>query len=198
MALSNYDELQTAIVDFAPEIAPSDPISTFISLAESEFFPLLKHYKQETTVSLTSADNAVELPDDVQDIRAIRVDGVIAKPVSAYGAELYAGQIGYFQSGDSLVFVPASNTARSVELTYYATPAALSEDMPQNWVLKKFPQVYLRASLVQAYRWRQNPEAEAREDALLQKALATLVQDHKKRTQSGNTIILDGGNPYVA
>jgi hypothetical protein len=198
MALSNYDELQAAIVDFSPEIATSDPISTFIALAEGDVFPRLKHFKAETTVTLTSADNAVAIPDNCNEIRAIRVDGVIAKLVSVYGAELYAGEIGYFQSGDSLVIVPAQAAPRSVQLTYFARPAALSDTVSTNWLLTKFPAVYLHSALARAYRWRQNPQAEAGEKQSLEEALALVALDHKTRTQGGNTVILNGGNPYAA
>lgn len=198
MALSTYDDLQSAIVEFSLEISASDPIKMFISLAEGDVFPQLKHYSMETTVELSTTDNAVELPDDVSELRVIRVDGVIAKPVSVYGAQLYAGQIGYFQSGDALVFVPAIDKPRAVELTYYATPAALSDDNQSNWLLRKFPAVYLHSALARAYRWRQNPQAEQGEEASVSKALSLLALDHKKKTQGGNTIIIDGGNPYVA
>jgi hypothetical protein len=198
MALSNYDELQSAIVDFSPEISPSDPITTFISLAESDVFPRLKHYMMENTVVLATTNNAVEMPDNASDIRSIRVDGVIAKPVSVYGAQLYAGEIGYFQSGNSLVFVPAQAAPRTVMITYQAHPAALSETNATNWLLRKFPQVYLHATLARAYRWRQSPDSEAREKASLEEALALVDRDHKTRTQSGNTIIINGGNPYAA
>ena len=198
MALSNYDELQQAITDFSPEIAPSDPITTFIALAENDVFPRLKHYKGETTVTLTTSSNAVAVPDNSNDIRSIRVDGITPKLVSVYGAELYAGEIGYFQSGDNLVFVPASTKSRKVELTYFARPVALSDTVTKNWLLTKFPAVYLHATLARAYRWRQNPQAEAQEKQSLEEALATVVLDHKTRTQGGNTIILNGGNPYAA
>ena len=198
MPISNYDDLQAAIVDWAPEISSSDPIALFISLAESDVFPLLKHYKMETTVTLAVTDNSAELPDDVAEIRRIRVDGITPKQVSIYQATLLPGEVGYAQVGDELVFTgldPASS--HSVELTYYATPVPLSSDAPQNWLLKKFAPVYLHASLARAFHWRQNTQAEAGQKQALGEALSKVTEDHKRVTQSGNTIIINGGNPYA-
>lgn len=199
MAISNYDELQAAIVDWAPEISSSDPIATFISLAESDVFTQIKHYKMETTVVLPITDNAVEIPDDVVEVRRLKIGDVTPKLVSIFNPNLLAGEIGYAQVGDTYVFVGLDpNSSYSLEFTYYASPVPLSADAPQNWLIKKFPQVYLHASLVRAYRWRSNAQAEAGEKGSLGEALGKVIADHSRVTNSGNTIVINGGNPYAS
>ena len=198
MPISNYDELQAAIVDWAPEISSSDPITTFISLAETDVFTQLKHYKMETTVLLPVIANEVELPDDVVEVRRLKIGSVTPKQVSIYNPNLLPGEIGYALSGDTYVFVGLDpDTSYTLELTYYASPVPLSPDAPQNWLLKKFPQVYLHACLVRAYRWRGNAQAEAGEKGSLTETLAKVALDHSRVTGNGNTIVINGGNPYA-
>ncbi|MGE6781303.1 phage adaptor protein [Ensifer adhaerens] len=196
MALGNYHDLQTAIVDFAPELSVGDPITSFIALAESDFFPQIEHYMCERTVSLTSAGNAVTLPADFTKARVIRVDGKIAKPVSVYGATLAHGEIGYFQSGNTYAFVPNQADPRAVELTYFAVPPALSDANLTNWVLTQFPAIYLYGSLAQGFYWRGNEAAEAQAKAKMNEALAKLLAHSARGTSSGNQIVEYGGNPY--
>lgn len=197
MALGTYDELLTAIVDFAPEISDADPLALFITLAEAEFFPMVKHYLGEKTVTLNTAANAVTIPADFNEARVIRVDGQIAKPVSAYGATLGLNEIGYFRAGNSIAFVPSQPASRVVELTYYAQPTALSDDAETNWLLTKFPKVYLWSALAEGYAWRGNDEAEAMARGKFAEAFAGMSRDHLKSTLSGNQFVLnDGGFSY--
>lgn len=198
MALSNYNELQSTIADYALGITSADPITTFIALGEGDVFPRIKHYLAETTVVLSSTENTVTLPSDFAAARVITVDGVKAKLVSAYGAKLYAGEIGYFQSGNTYVLLPAQDEPRTVELTYYAKPTALSESNQTNWLLTNFPAVYLHSALVRAYRWRRDVEAEAGEKASLEEALSLLAADHSRATNSGNSIIMNDGGSFYA
>ncbi|MBN7809109.1 hypothetical protein JZX86_27705 [Agrobacterium rosae] len=197
MAFSTFDELKDAIVEFTSELNPSDPISTFISLAEDEFFPVIKHYLGETTIVRVSANSAVELPDDFSDARILRVDGKLAVQVSGYGAVLAHGQIGYFQSGKSYVLVPHSDTPRSVELTYYAKPQRLSVTNQTNWVIEQFPAVYLYAALMQGFYWRGSDEAEAKASAKFDAAMGKVQADHYRAVNSGNQLVNNvGGFPY--
>ncbi|MBW6421609.1 hypothetical protein KX729_09170 [Rhizobium sp. XQZ8] len=198
MALANYNDLQSTIADYALGITSADPISTFIALGEGDVFTRVKHYLAETTITTSSTANAITLPADFSEARSITVDGIKAKPVSIYGAKLYAGEIGYLQSGNTYVFVPTQETPRVVELTYYAKPLALSESNPSNWLLTTFPAVYLHASLVRAYRWRRDADSEAAEKASLEEALALLDADHRKAVHSGNPIIMNDGGLFYA
>jgi len=193
MAISTYYDLISAIVDWSPEVSDTDPIATFISLAEGDFFPFVKHYMQETTVSLPIVDGKVTLPDDVQDVRKLHIPGYTLKRVSVYTSEIYTGEIGYTTSGNSYVFSGLPADPVNVEITYDARPEPLSETNPTNWLLQRYSNVYLHGALVRAYRWRQNAQAEAGEEASLQKALGLLATDHKRFVNSGNAIVDNGG-----
>lgn len=189
MAISNYSDLQETVADY---IFRSDaPVKSFIARAEGDVQPFLKHYLMETEVTLSSVDNVVALPADFLEARRVLIDGVLAKPISAYGAQLREGEIGYFQSGSGYSIAPAQEAPRTVTLTYYKRLPALSDAQPTNWLITKFPNVYLAATLVRAYRWLKNPEEEAGEQQSLQEALGEVAKDHARAVNSGNPIELE-------
>ncbi|WVT74016.1 hypothetical protein QM996_02560 [Sinorhizobium chiapasense] len=193
MALSNYSELQTAIADY---IMRSDaPITSFIALAENDVAPRIKHYMLEQTVELTTTSNAVTLPADFKDARRIVVDGLIPRLTSIYDTTRRLDDIGYYQRGNSYVFLPEQDEPREVEITYYGRVAALSDAAPTNWLLTTFPAVLFHASLVRAYRWMKDKDAEAMEKQSLEEALATLAADHNRAVNSGNQFEIDFGGP---
>ncbi|EXL04299.1 hypothetical protein BG46_25255 [Brucella anthropi] len=194
MAISNYSDLQQTIADYI--LRPDAPIKSFIALAENDVSVFVRHYMQETQVTLSSSNNEVSLPANFQEARRIVIDGVLAKPVSAYRAILRPGEIGYYQRGNSYVIVPERDEPRSVELIYYARVPVLSDAEPTNWLLQRFPTVLFHASLVRAYRWLKDPTAEAQEKASLQEAFGVVVADDKRAVTSGNQPTVDFGGGW--
>jgi hypothetical protein len=193
MAISNYNQLITAIVDWAPEISSTDPIADFIALAEAEYFPLIKHYAGEKTTTINTNSNQVTVPADCNEFRRIRIDGANAVPVSVYGGRLKEGQTGYLRSGNTISFAPTFTATRAIELTYYARPPALSPTATTNWLLTKYPQFYLWASLAQGYAWRGNEIDETKAKAKADETFAKMVADHNASMNSGNSIVIDMG-----
>lgn len=199
MAYNTFADLVNGIVDFAPEIQSSDPVTAFIAMAEDEIFPFIKHYLAETQVTLTSSGNAVVLPDDFLYTRFVYVDGVKATPVSPYGARLYPGQIGYYQSGNTYVILPSQDAPRTVGLDYYARPQRISASNPSNWLLTRFPTIYLYGALAQGYYWRGNTDAYNAAKAKVQDLFGAIHADHSAGTSGGNQItsLPTGGYPYA-
>ncbi|WP_421423428.1 phage adaptor protein [Agrobacterium rosae] len=190
MALQTYDDLKETISDY---ILRSDaPVASFIALAEADIQPMLKHYMMEHTVVLPAASGRVVFPPDFLEARSIRIDGVVAKPVSAYNAVLYPGEIGYFFDGNAIAFVGTTTFPVDVELAYYSRVPSLSASNQTNWLLTKFPAVYLHSSLARAYRWLKNTEAEVLEKQTLSEAIGLLGEDHRRAMRGGNTIITGG------
>lgn len=191
MALNSYDELQTAIADY---IMRSDaPIASFIALGQSDIAPRIKHYEQETTVDLISADNKVSLPADFQEARRIVVDGALATPASIYRTDFAAGGVHYFQRGKRYEFLPTKGEPREVELTSIPFLTASNQT---NWLTDyNFGNVIFHAALVRAYRWMKDKDAEAMEKASLEEALAAIAADNNRAVNSGNQIEIDFGGP---
>ncbi|MGO1160842.1 phage adaptor protein [Brucella sp. C7-11G] len=194
MAFSNYLQLQETIADYI--LRPDAPIKSFIALAENDVSVFVRHYMQEKEVRLTSSGNEVSLPDDFQEARRIVVDGTLATPISAYNGKPKAGEIGYYQRGNSYVIVPETNEPRSVSLLYFARVPILSDQANTNWLLERFPSILFHASMARAYRWLKDPTAEAQEKASLGEAFGTLTADHNRAITSGNQPTIDFGGGW--
>ncbi|KQO79438.1 hypothetical protein [Rhizobium sp. Leaf262] len=196
MALENLDALITAMEDVLQGQLDGEDFSRHVALAEGDVFPILKHYKMEKRVALTTVGGAITFPADMQEAISILVDGKVALLVPSNGpVYLRAGEIGFYQIGDQYVFVPEQAAPRAVVLTYFARPIPLSTVAPTNWLLTKFPAVYFHAALARGYRYRGGDALalEQAEKASLQEALMAVATDHKRVTQSGNSIISIGG-----
>ncbi|KQR32522.1 hypothetical protein ASF91_13380 [Rhizobium sp. Leaf155] len=194
MALQTYNEILTAVGDYI--MRPDAPIASFIALGQADVAPFIKHYQQETTVTLTTADNAVALPTDFQEARRVVVDGELAIPTSIYRKDFLTGSINYYQRGKQLVFVPSSDTSRSVELIYYARVPFIDATRQSNWLTENgFSSVIFHAALVRAYRWMKDKDSEALEKTSLNEAIANVVADHNRATGSGNQVEIDFGGP---
>lgn len=194
MALQSYDDLKSFVAQSA--IRDDLPIDALIALAESDFQPRLKHYKMEKSVALNAVAPLVAFPADFLEARRILVNGVLAKPVSNQHPDLYVGQVGYVYEGDGLRIVGDLAYPTTVELTYYAAVPALTPANTSNWLLTRFPAVYLHGVLARAYRWLKNGEAEALEKASLDEALQLVAADHARVQRGGNTIIVEGNTPW--
>jgi len=194
MALSSYDELQTSIADYI--MRPDAPIASFIALGQADIAPRIKHYLQETVVELTSADNKVTIPADFQEARRIVVDGRIARPTSIYDSKRLVDETGYYQRGNTYVFLPEQTEPRELEITYYARTPAITASNQTNWLTENnFGNAIFHAALIRAYRWMKDPDAEAMEKASLQEALALIAEDHHRAVGGGNQFEIDFGGP---
>ncbi|MEW9616022.1 hypothetical protein AB3G45_19595 [Shinella sp. S4-D37] len=189
MTLSTYVDLQNTVQEYA--IRPI-PVASLIERAEADLQPVLKHYLMEKTIETNTALGTVPFPVDLVEFRTICVDGVVAKPISPYNAVLYPGEVGYYFSGSNVVLALQKQGPVDVVLDYYGRFEPLSDENPTNWLLTKFPSVYLHATLARAYRYLRDPEAEAGEKASLGDALGTVAADHARVTRSGNAIIMEG------
>ncbi|PDS75437.1 hypothetical protein [Rhizobium sp. L43] len=193
MALQTYSDLISAIDSYT--VSAGAPADLCITLAEEALRPLLKHYLMEKKQTLNVlAGQSPTLPDDYQEGRAILVNGCYAKPLSFRNPNLNTGELGYVVTGNTLEIRPVPSTDYVVDLYYFARLPALSDTNPTNWLLTRFPTVYLRASLAQAYHWLKDPDAEQAEKNLTSDALSAVQRDHTLATASGNTIIEELSN----
>ena len=188
MTIQTYADLISA-VDSETTFAGA-PIEQCIQLAEEALRPMLKHFRMEKSVTLTvPANTSPDLPDDLQELRAILVDGQQVKPLSFHNRNTDLYSRGYVITGSKIEIRPAPATEYTVELSYYERLPALSNANPTNWLLTHFPTVYLRAASAQVYHWLKDKKAEDGERELTGLALSAVADDHKRVTMSGNTII---------
>lgn len=190
MALKTYSDLQNKILVTAQALRDFTEVDVkdFIALAETDIAFIIDHYLMDKSVSLTTSTNSITLPDNFLELRYISADAKETIQVPISGATICSDQVGYYQNGNTYVFVPSSSTPRNIVLNYTARIDPLSDAAPTNWLLTRFPAVYLHASLVRVYRYLQDSAAEGAEAKSLSDALAVVAQDNKRGQKVGNPL----------
>jgi hypothetical protein len=164
MALDTYAELLGGIEDWlnrvgSPELAVRAP--DFVRLAEARFNRDLRVRQMLTRArDLYTVDGAFDLPSDWLETKKVTVvwGGKIRKlePVSEDQADkinernsyLGTGPTAYTVNGSLVELLPTPTDDLDVYLDYYAEVPALSESNTSNWLLARWPDMYLYGSLV--------------------------------------------------
>ncbi|AYD00918.1 hypothetical protein [Neorhizobium sp. NCHU2750] len=185
-----YDEFLSTIESYTIRSINDMPFDGFVRRAESYLRTVTKHYLAETTVVLPIVAGAIDLPADFIEIRSI-TGAKRYKPVAVQAAVLCENEVGYYRSGNRLVFVGEPD--ETIELLYWAAFADLTEDQ-SNWLFDRFPNVYISAVLKEFHRWQTDPEGVQIESAALQEALSIVAEDDRRGRQTGPIIM--GGNSW--
>lgn len=168
---TNYGELKTLVSEFGQDSGGQlvADIPNFILLAEGAIARDVRAVELVTTATLGETDRSsgpiYSLPTDFLGARAVTGTrssaGYMLKPVAI--AELYSyGLSGtpqvYSIYGDLIEFraSPAVNT--DFTLIYYARPAIFSADGDTNDLLNAYPNLYLKAAMVELHNFLQDVE----------------------------------------
>lgn len=169
MALSNYDDLKSAIADWLNRQDLTARIPDFIALAEADLNRTLRvrDMLARATASLTGQYTA--LPTGFLKMEYVQLDiakdrGLIMRTPEQMRIErlrMYSvsGEPRVFAIvGDSLELAPTPDTTYAGEMGYYAKTAALSDGSPTNWLMTKHPDAYLYGSLVHSAPYLKDDE----------------------------------------
>lgn len=189
MAITDYNSLIEAVEGYT--LRYDMPLGTFIGLAESKFRPIISHYQQDTTVVLPIVGGKITLPADCLEAQFIRVNNYDTRQISLYGGERYADEVVYTQIGRTYEF-DGPDDISTATLIYRAEIPALTEAAPTNWLIEKFPEVYLHAVLGRAYRWLKDMESFALEEQSFQEAVALVTLDNIKGRSTANVTSYGG------
>lgn len=185
MAITTYAELKTAVQAwFYGRDDLSDYVADFITLAEGHFNRELRVREMVAVTDLTPSSGAVTLPSDYLGYKRVVEKASTRRPLTYIVPEaadhLYSSSaaglgVNFTIVGDTLYTYPAASN--DVELTYYQEIPALSDANTSNWLLAKYPNLYLRAAQMMA--------AEFAKDDAEQSKLMSIV-DLQFRQMRGN------------
>ena len=145
--INDYPEL---IAEVSARSGATDVVNRakmLVGMAEKMLSKRLRLSGMETAVELTTdANGSVNLPDDYQEMRDIRVNDCLLdrKPLAVI---LDGYQRGYAVQGGALI---SSYKSTAHDLVYYASMPSL-EANSTNWLLDDEPELYLQAVLFQVY-----------------------------------------------
>ena len=174
MAITTYAELQTAIGDWAERTDLSSQHTTFISLAESRIKKTfasagLRLRESETRSDLTPTSGVCTLPSDYAAMKKVQARTSAPRRLEfktmdwldeAYPDGASGDPSFYTILGGSLYMFPL--TTSDIRIDYYAHVPALSVSATTNWLLTKYPDVYLFASLIELATYAQDEAGKAR------------------------------------
>ena len=170
MPFSTYDELKTSLQNWCSNRSDVPTNSEdFIRLAEGSLSLIMRNRKQVTVQTLTPVSGEVIIPEDFAGVRSVVMTGTprrnldfitIAQADRKYDVNVGGIANAYTIIGEVIKTYPMAT--QDIELTYYAEIPQLSNDTPgtsdTNWLLKKFPNLYLEASQAEFFRWNQDME----------------------------------------
>ena len=155
--IADYEDLIAAAADWLNRQDLTDQIPAFVRFAESQFNRELRVRDMQVRAYTTSANELVELPDDwLEHYSLTTADGGVLEYMTeansnrAKGDGLAGETFGYTVIGNAIELVPAPGADMELRMVYYARIPHLGPTQPSNWLLAKYPDVYLYSVLVQS------------------------------------------------
>ena len=152
-----YAKLQADVADWLMRSDLTDVIPTFIVNGESRINKRIRHRLMEATDTLTfDANGVATLPSDFLEVRSLEVvSGSLRIPLEHIEPDSAEWLFKHRPSTPKYFTTVAENVVTrplfsgSGTLNYYARLPALSNAEPTNWLLEKFPEVYLYGALIE-------------------------------------------------
>ena len=178
MALDNYANLQTSIINFSHRADLATVVPDFIRLAEDKVYALIESDKQDTrtTLSTVASQEFITLPTDFIELRSVSISNSGYTTTLDYLApDQYQNQYTdsttgfprvYTIIGSSLYARPIPDAIYTLTLIYEARLATLSNSNTNNWLLTNYPLVYLYASLEQLCKYIKDTVGSQENEAL--------------------------------
>lgn len=164
--MDTYSELLTELDAFLNRSDLTARIPTFIKLFESRVSRILRtpEMEEEYTFAIAAGVNTYALPSDFLGARAVYYDDeellAVSPAVSRSNYDPDEGiPVAYSIVGTDMVLVPTPNASDTVTLIYLQKVPALTEDAPTNWLLSKYPDLYLYGTLTIASAHIRDDEA---------------------------------------
>lgn len=158
MAITTYSELQLTIADFLNREDLSSIIPSFIDLAEARLNRAIRHWRMQTTTTISLDAQYVPLPADwldtvrlsiVSDDSLVNLNSPQAVATRRFLTGDATGTPEYYALvGDDIELFPTPPSAINAELVYYQKIPALSDGAPTNWLLTNYPDIYLYGALM--------------------------------------------------
>lgn len=165
MSITNYSELQTSVTNWLSRTNDTNLIALFpdcITLAESKFNRVLRTRDMETSASLVPASGIVTIPADFLEMRRIYIDTDTPIELEYLPPEQFYVKYPilinssirpsrYYTIEGASIILSDKVTSNNVKILYYAKIPALTISNTTNWLLTGHPDIYLYATLLEAY-----------------------------------------------
>lgn len=191
MAIATYTDLQTSIANFLARSDLTAQIPDFITLAEGRMSRELETRSQEkrSTASLTAGNEYIFLPNDMREIREVKLNTSPLTVLKYYSPvaldEQYASNGQGKPQGFSIVGLemklrPIPDSSYTAEIIYVGGVAPLTTAAPTNNILIRSPDAYLYGALAEAYAYLLDETRAAQYMARFDKAMEEIKVDEQR------------------
>jgi hypothetical protein len=198
MSLANYSDLQTSVANWTHRSDLTSLIPDFVTMAEARISRDLRLRRQITSGTLTcvAGTQSVALPSDWLEFENLSVETnpsrqLVYVPIEHLDAKYptnYSGVPAVFTiEGDNVLFGPTPDSAYVIDNIYYARFPSLITDST-NWLMTNHPNIYLFATLIEAFLYMQNQDQAAVFTARYQQGVQQLQEQDDRATHSGSAL----------
>lgn len=174
----NYEILKASVADWLHRTDLEDVIPTFVMLAESRINRDIRVADMEKELSGNINGMDIDLPIDYRQIKSVVVDDGQYLQYLSHPLGLNE-TCGYTQIGNKLrLFVQEGSQYRII---YYAAVPSLSDGVQENWLLSKYPDVYLYATLLESAPYIKDDARVQIWAMAYQNAIGTVMQQEEKQ-----------------
>lgn len=197
--MSDYGSLLLDVSEYSGKPDIAHVFQRLISLAEAKLNRVLRVAEMETLGSVTLATGEGALPDDF--LEMISLIGPNSYQVNAVSqAELYqrfqnygGTPFGYSITGSAITLRPTTDGVASI--LYYAKIPPLTVASPTNWLLQKYPDIYLYALLEEVGIMSRDAEVTQAMSGMKDAAVQGLRINDERARWSNSKVVVRGLNP---
>jgi len=200
MALSNYDEMKTAIANWADRADLAAFIPDFIALCEARYNRelRLRSMEQKQHATTVGGQSNYALPQNYLQMREFRLNNNPTVSLTYISPEIFeAWNLGqgvpkyYTIIANEIRIGPTPAGAYDMEMLFWRRFPSLSSTNPVNWMITNSPDIYLYGSLMEMEPFIQNDVRTQLWASGYFKAVETLqLQDDKDR-HSGSALTVN-------
>ncbi|HQR98158.1 MULTISPECIES: hypothetical protein [unclassified Polaromonas] len=196
MAIATYTELQASVLSWMNRPDLSAQVPDFVAIAESRINDDLRVSQMLTAAALFTVANmqTVALPTDWLAFKALSVSG---EPMQYLPADRIRAQAdggtrepdSYAIEGGNLLLSQTPDAVYTIDTVYFAKiPSLASAVGGVNWLLTKYPNIYLYGALVSACQFTMNDERANYWGGLYASAIESAIRADRLATSSGSPL----------
>lgn len=192
---ADYLDLRLAVSEHVGNRNISDVMKRLTQQAESNLNRQLRMRQQITGATLTFTSGAATLPTDF--LEMISVYGIADEPMrsgSISGTKAYGANYHRYAINGTQILIEGLTGDR--DILYFATiPTITSSPAGTNWLLERYPDVYLYTTALEAAKFLRDAELVTATQTLLNQSMLSMKIDDDRARWSNATIRVPGVTP---
>lgn len=196
MSISTYSDLQTAVANWTKRSDLTSIIPDLILLGEKYLFRYARTRDMEEDLNVTISSGLAAVPADYVELKTAYIDGTPIKKLTRTGLDALLTQYPLrtgsgtakliARNGSNFEFGPYPADGDVLKGTYYKSLTSIQSSA--NALFTNNPDLYLAASLAEAYDYIRNDEQKAFWIAKRDQILASVNGLDKAETYSGGPV----------